>query len=51
MGFALVVVVIISGVFTYYQERKSGKIMESFNKMVPLKATVVRYLVAFVPVS
>ena len=42
IGIALVFVVLISGFFTYYQERKSGKLMESFSKMVPPKATVMR---------
>ncbi len=34
LGVALLVVVIITAVFAYYQEAKAGKIMESFKKMV-----------------
>ena len=40
IGGALVVVV--TGLFTYYQENKSTKIMESFDKMLPPMALVVR---------
>jgi sodium/potassium-transporting ATPase subunit alpha len=39
---ALIVVVFLTGIFTYYQQRKSGKIMESFAKMVPPSAKVLR---------
>ena len=39
---ALIVVVLLTGIFTYYQQRKSGKIMESFAKMVPPSAKVMR---------
>lgn len=35
LGVALAVVVILTGCFQYYQESKSGKIMESFKKMIP----------------
>merc|ERR1719431_1958936 len=42
IGFALTGVVILSGVFTFYQENKSSKIMESFQKMLPPKAKVLR---------
>ncbi len=34
LGIALVLVVVITAVFAYYQESKAGKIMESFKKMV-----------------
>jgi hypothetical protein len=34
-------VVIISGFFAYYQEDKSGRIMEGFEKMVPPTARTV----------
>lgn len=40
VGGALVVVVVLTGLFTYYQENKSSKIMESFEKMIPPKAQV-----------
>merc|ERR1711962_1947926 len=42
LGIVLTAVVIITGCFSYYQEAKSSKIMESFKKMVPQEATVRR---------
>ncbi|KAF7256310.1 hypothetical protein EG68_07094 [Paragonimus skrjabini miyazakii] len=42
LGGVLVGVVIISGMFTYYQESKSSRIMESFKTMVPQMAQVIR---------
>merc|ERR1711931_222868 len=42
LGIVLTAVVIITGCFSYYQESKSSKIMESFKKMVPQEATVKR---------
>ena len=35
LGIVLSVVVVITGVFSYYQENKSSRIMESFKNMVP----------------
>ena len=35
LGVVLSVVVIVTGVFSYYQENKSSRIMESFKNMVP----------------
>ena len=35
LGVVLTVVVIITGCFSYYQDAKSSKIMESFKNMVP----------------
>ena len=35
LGIVLVVVVVVTGIFSYYQESKSSKIMESFKNMVP----------------
>ena len=35
LGIALVIVVLITGLFQYYQESKSSKIMESFRNLVP----------------
>ena len=35
-------VVVVTGVFSYYQEAKSSKIMESFKNMVPQFALVIR---------
>ncbi|XP_029207817.2 sodium/potassium-transporting ATPase subunit alpha-3-like [Acropora muricata] len=42
LGVVLATVVIITGCFSYYQEAKSSKIMESFKKLVPQEATVLR---------
>ncbi|GIY11389.1 hypothetical protein CEXT_56921, partial [Caerostris extrusa] len=42
LGIVLSVVVIVTGVFSYYQEAKSSKIMESFKNMVPQYAIVLR---------
>uniref|UniRef100_A0A915Q4X1 Sodium/potassium-transporting ATPase subunit alpha n=1 Tax=Setaria digitata TaxID=48799 RepID=A0A915Q4X1_9BILA len=42
MGIVLVVVVIITGLFAYYQEYKSSKIMESFAKLAPPSTMVLR---------
>lgn len=35
LGIVLSAVVIITGCFSYFQEAKSSKIMESFKNMVP----------------
>ena len=42
LAIVLVVVVFITGCFQYYQDSKSGKIMDSFKKMLPPQATVIR---------
>merc|ERR1712213_113141 len=42
LGIVLTVVVVITGIFSYYQESKSSKIMESFKNMVPQYALAVR---------
>ncbi len=42
LGIVLTVVVIVTGVFSYYQESKSSKIMESFKNMVPQYALCIR---------
>ena len=42
LGMVLAAVVIISGTFSYYQEAKSSKIMDSFKKMIPPLAAVWR---------
>jgi len=42
LGIVLSAVVIITGVFQYFQEAKSSKIMESFKNMVPQQALVIR---------
>jgi sodium/potassium-transporting ATPase subunit alpha len=35
LGIVLVFVVAITGLFSYYQERASSKVMESFKKLIP----------------
>ncbi|XP_039648588.1 sodium/potassium-transporting ATPase subunit alpha-1-like [Perca fluviatilis] len=42
LGVVLSSVVIISACFSYYQEAKSSRIMDSFKKMVPQQALVIR---------
>ncbi|CAG0919206.1 unnamed protein product [Notodromas monacha] len=42
LGVVLAAVVIVTGVFSYYQEAKSSKIMDSFKNMVPQYALVLR---------
>ncbi|OCT70803.1 sodium/potassium-transporting ATPase subunit alpha-3 [Xenopus laevis] len=42
LGIVLAAVVIITGCFSYYQEAKSSKIMESFKNMVPQQALLIR---------
>ncbi|VDO58027.1 unnamed protein product [Onchocerca flexuosa] len=42
MGIVLAVVVVITGLFAYYQEYKSSKIMESFAKLAPPNTMVLR---------
>ena len=42
LGIVLAVVVLITGTFSYYQERKSTLIMESFKQMLPQSSTCIR---------
>uniref|UniRef100_A0AC35UH77 Sodium/potassium-transporting ATPase subunit alpha n=1 Tax=Rhabditophanes sp. KR3021 TaxID=114890 RepID=A0AC35UH77_9BILA len=42
LGTVLLGVVVVTGVFQYYQESKSSKIMESFKSMIPTYALVYR---------
>ena len=42
LGIVLTVVVTVTGIFSYYQEAKSAKIMESFKNLVPQHALVRR---------
>ncbi len=42
LGIVLAVVVIITAIFSYYQESKSSKIMKSFKSMVPQYAQCIR---------
>jgi len=42
LGLVLAIVVFLTGCFAYLQERKSSKIMDSFKRMVPQHARVIR---------
>ncbi|MFH1505928.1 MAG: HAD-IC family P-type ATPase [archaeon] len=42
IGIALVAVVVLNAIFTFIQEYQSEKIMETFEKMLPQKANVLR---------
>lgn len=42
LGVALTVVVFVTGCFSYYQDAKSSRIMESFKNLVPQYAIVIR---------
>jgi sodium/potassium-transporting ATPase subunit alpha len=42
LGIVLAVVVIITSLFSYYQERKSYQIVQSFKNMLPQFATCIR---------
>lgn len=42
LGMVLIFVVVITGIFSYYQETKSDQIMDSFKNLVPQFATVIR---------
>jgi sodium/potassium-transporting ATPase subunit alpha len=42
LGAVLAAVVLVTGIFSYYQEFKSNKIMESFKHMIPQMAAVLR---------
>lgn len=42
LGIVLVSVVVLTGLFTYFQEKKSSNLMESFKSMMPDRCTVLR---------
>ncbi|XP_015608026.1 sodium/potassium-transporting ATPase subunit alpha-B [Cephus cinctus] len=42
LGVIIVIICLISGFFAYIQESKNSKVMDSFNKMVPTYAVVIR---------
>ncbi|KAJ9583275.1 hypothetical protein L9F63_022380 [Diploptera punctata] len=42
LGVVLISVVVVTGIFSFYQESKSARIMESFKHMMPQYATVIR---------
>lgn len=41
LGIVLTAVVLVTGIFSYYQEAKSSKIMESFKSMVPQVSAIL----------
>ena len=43
LGSALVVVVVLTGIFQFYQENKSDKIMESFKNMIPQEGLLILF--------
>lgn len=42
LGIIIVLICITSGIFAYMQETKTSRVMESFEKMIPTFATVIR---------
>lgn len=42
LGIALAFVVLVTGIFSYFQEAKSSRIMDSFKNMVPQQAVAIR---------
>ncbi len=42
LGIVLAVVVILTGCFSYFQEAKSSRIMDSFKNLIPHEAVVIR---------
>ncbi|KAK0172063.1 hypothetical protein PV328_005431 [Microctonus aethiopoides] len=42
LGVVLVVLIMVTGVFSYYQESKSSKILQTFNELLPQQAKVMR---------
>ncbi|KII73496.1 Sodium/potassium-transporting ATPase subunit alpha-1 [Thelohanellus kitauei] len=42
LGIVLSAVVLITGIFSYYQESKSSRIMDSFKRLVPQESLVLR---------
>lgn len=42
LGIAIIVVIIINGIFSYIQERKAEKALEELKKLLPFKVKVIR---------
>lgn len=42
LGLVLIVLILVTGMFSYYQDSKSSRIMESFQRMLPQRAKVLR---------
>jgi magnesium-transporting ATPase (P-type) len=43
IGFALIIVVLITGIFSFVQENKETEVRKEIDKLIPDKATVIRY--------
>jgi hypothetical protein len=41
-GFALIIVVLITGIFSFVQENKETEVRKEFDRLIPEKATVIR---------
>lgn len=41
-GFALIIVVLITGIFSFVQENKETEMRKEFDRLIPEKATVIR---------
>ena len=44
-GFALIIVVLITGIFSFIQENKETDVRKEFDRLIPEKATVIRFAV------
>lgn len=42
LGLVLIVLIFVTGTFSYYQDSKSSRIMKSFQRMLPEQAKVLR---------
>jgi sodium/potassium-transporting ATPase subunit alpha len=42
LGYVLVIVVVVTGIFAFFQEAKSDKVMEGFNALTPSHCHVIR---------
>jgi hypothetical protein len=42
LGFALIIVVLITGIFSFVQENKETEVRKEFDRLIPEKATVIR---------
>lgn len=42
LSLVLIVLILVTGMFSYYQESKSTRIMESFQEMLPERAKILR---------
>ena len=51
LGIVLTAVVVVTGCFSYYQEAKSSRIMESFKSMVPQVGFTIEYMMMVVVVN